>query len=248
MPFRGADTTELITPVLVRDLAALGRVREETSSESVLRRLVTMLVNGVPGCSGGSAELWGEERALLSASHSELIVLAESEDGVPAGPLTEARARRTNVIIPDVLHESRWPGYAGMAIRCGVRSVLVMPIEIADGWLLLLTLYSVRPAAFPDRAVPALAQTLAEQVTVVLTNMWDFDEVRTDAAQMQEALAGRAVIDQAKGIIMQAGGYSAEAAFEELRRLSQHHQVKVADLARRLVDEHERNHGGAPPR
>ncbi|SDR12790.1 ANTAR domain-containing response regulator [Thermostaphylospora chromogena] len=243
MPFRGADTTELITPVLVRDLAALGRVREETSSESVLRRLVTMLVNGVPGCSGGSAELWGEERALLSASHSELIVLAESEDGVPAGPLTEARARRTNVIIPDVLHESRWPGYAGMAIRCGVRSVLVMPIEIADGWLLLLTLYSVRPAAFPDRAVPALAQTLAEQVTVVLTNMWDFDEVRTDAAQMQEALAGRAVIDQAKGIIMQASGCTADEAFQELRRISQHHQVKIADLARLLVSEH-RTGGG----
>lgn len=82
---------------------------------------------------------------------------------------------------------------------------------------------------------------LAEQVNVVLANMWDYDEVRTDAAQMQEALAGRAIIDQAKGIIMKSSGCSAEAAFDELRRISQHHQVKVADLARLLVDEHQRN-------
>ena len=85
---------------------------------------------------------------------------------------------------------------------------------------------------------------LAEQVGVALANMWDYDEVRTDAAQMQEALAGRAIIDQAKGIIMKSSGCSAEAAFDELRRISQHHQVKVADLARLLVDEHQRNQGG----
>jgi AmiR/NasT family two-component response regulator len=46
---------------------------------------------------------------------------------------------------------------------------------------------------------------------------------------------------------MQTSGCSAEAAFDELRRVSQHHQVKVADLARLLVTEHQRNHGGAVP-
>jgi AmiR/NasT family two-component response regulator len=73
-----------------------------------------------------------------------------------------------------------------------------------------------------------------------MSNMSEFEEVRTDAAQLQAALAGRSVIDQAKGIIMQTSGCTAEAAFEELRRISQHHQVKVADLARLLVDEHQR--------
>ncbi|MEV4899483.1 ANTAR domain-containing protein, partial [Nonomuraea sp. NPDC055795] len=84
----------------------------------------------------------------------------------------------------------------------------------------------------------ALAGMLTEQVGVAMANLWDFEQVRTDAAQMQEALAGRAIIDQAKGIIMKSSGCSAEAAFEELRRISQHHQIKVADLARLLVEEH----------
>jgi AmiR/NasT family two-component response regulator len=118
--------------------------------------------------------------------------------------------------------------------------VLAMPISVEPA-LLVLGLYAVRPGAFSGRAAAPLAEMLAEQVAVALGNMWDFDEVRTDAAQMQEALAGRAVIDQAKGIIMQANGCTAEAAFEELRQISQHHQVKVADLARLLVEEHQRN-------
>ncbi|GLW06750.1 hypothetical protein Misp01_18800 [Microtetraspora sp. NBRC 13810] len=237
MPSRDMDATGLISPVLVRDLVALGRVSEETSSESVLRGLVATLVRGISGCSGGSAELWRDERVLLSASHSELIALAESEDVPLAGPGHDARATRSNVLIGDVLAERRWPAYTGMAIRCGIRSVLVMPIA-AEPALLLVALYSVRAGAFPPRAVESLAQMLAEHVTVALGNMWDFDEVRTDAAQMQEALAGRAIIDQAKGIIMQASGCTADEAFEELRRISQHHQVKIADLARLLVSEH----------
>ncbi|MFF0579727.1 ANTAR domain-containing response regulator [Streptosporangium saharense] len=233
----------MVTPVLARDLAALGRVSEETSSESVLRGLTATLAGGVPGCAGGSAELWRRERVVVSASHSELIVLVDSENDLGEGPSAEARETGRPVIVQDVLRDSRWPGYAGMAVRCGVRTVLSMPITVERS-ILVLGLYGVRPGVFAARNVPPLADMLAEQVTVALANVWDYDEVRTDAAQMQEALAGRAVIDQAKGIIMKSSGCSAEAAFDELRRISQHHQVKVADLARLLVDEHQRNQAG----
>ncbi|WP_030918910.1 ANTAR domain-containing response regulator [Streptosporangium amethystogenes] len=233
---------DMVTPVLARDLAALGRVSEETSSESVLRGLTATLAGGVPGCAGGSAELWRQERMVVSASHSELIVLLDGEEELGEGPSTEARATGQHVVVQDILRESRWPAYVGMAVRCGVRSVLVMPITIEHA-VLVLGLYGVRPGVFAARNIPPLADMLAEQAGVALANLWDYDEVRTDAAQMQEALAGRAIIDQAKGIIMKSSGCSAEAAFDELRRISQHHQVKVADLARLLVDEHQRNQG-----
>ncbi|WP_344860376.1 ANTAR domain-containing response regulator [Planomonospora alba] len=230
----------MIAPVLARDLAALGRVSEETSSESVLRGLTTTLAGGVPGCAGGSAELWRGERLVVSASHSELVVLVDGESGLGEGPLVEARATGGHVTVQDVLRETRWPDYTAMAVRCGVRSVLAIPITVERA-VLVLGLYGVSPGVFASRNVTPLAEMLAEQVNVALANMWDYDEVRTDAAQMQEALAGRAIIDQAKGIIMKSSGCTAEEAFDELRRVSQHHQVKVADLARLLVDEHQRN-------
>ncbi|WP_336205008.1 GAF and ANTAR domain-containing protein [Nonomuraea sp. LPB2021202275-12-8] len=229
----------MITPGLTRDLATLGRLGEDTSTESVLRGLTTALADGVPGCSGGSAEHWRDHRVLVSGSHSELIMLVEGERELGEGPSVEARQSGRRVAVADVLADSRWPRYAALATRWGVRSVLAVPIEVAPV-LLIVGLYSVRRGAFSPQGAQSLAEMLTEQVGVAIANMWDFEEVRTDAAQLQEALAGRALIDQAKGIIMQTSGCTAEAAFEELRRISQHHQVKVADLARLLVEEHQR--------
>ncbi|MFI7124442.1 ANTAR domain-containing protein [Nonomuraea sp. NPDC050153] len=229
----------MITPGLARDLATLGRLGEDTSTERVLRGLTTALAAGVPGCSGASAEHWRDHRVLVSGSHSELIMLVEGERALGEGPSVEARQSGGRVGVADVLNEPRWPRYDALASRWGVRSVLVVPIDVAPA-LLLVGLYSVRPGAFSPQGAHSLADMLTEQVGVAMANMWEFEEVRTDAAQLQEALAGRAVIDQAKGIIMQTSGCTAEAAFEELRRISQHHQVKVADLARLLVDEHQR--------
>lgn len=228
----------MITSVLARDLAALGRVGEDTSSESVLRGLTTTLARGVPGCAGGSAELWRDDRVLVSGSHSELIMLVDGEREIGEGPSTEARGTLRRVVVADVLRDRRWARYAGLATRWGVRSALLLPIEVRPV-LLVVGLYSVRPGAFTTQAAAPLAEMLTEQVGVALANMWEFDEMRIDAAQLQEAMAGRSVIDQAKGIIMKTSGCSAEAAFEELRKVSQHHQVKVADLARLLVEEHQ---------
>lgn len=234
------ETTTLITPVLARDLAALTRLRDDTSTESVLRGLTTTLAGGVPGCSGGSAEQWRDDRVLVSGSHSELIMLVEGERTLGQGPSIEARRSGRRVAVSDVLRDARWPRYGGLATRWGVRSVLVLPIEVAPV-LLIVGLYSVRPDAFSPQGAAPLADMLSQQVRVAMANLWDFEEARTDAAQMQEALAGRSIIDQAKGIIMKTSGCSAEAAFEELRRVSQHHQVKVADLAKLLVEEHQKN-------
>lgn len=229
----------MITPGLARDLAAIGRLGEDTSTESVLRRMTTALTAGVPGCSGASAEHWHDHRVLVSGSHSQLIMLVEGERELGEGPSVEARLSGGRATVADVLKEPRWPHYDALASRWGVRSVLVVPVEVPPA-LLLIGLYSVRPGAFSPQGAHALADMLVEQVGVAMSNMWEFEEVRTDAAQLQEALAGRSVIDQAKGIIMQTSGCTAEEAFEELRRISQHHQVKVADLARLLVEEHQR--------
>ncbi|MFI6484728.1 ANTAR domain-containing protein [Nonomuraea sp. NPDC050663] len=233
------ESTAMITPGLARELATLARLGDDTSTESVLRSLTTTLAAGVPGCSGATVEQWRERRALVSASHSELIALVEGERRLGEGPSLEARGTGRRVLASDLLTERRWPGYAALAVTCGVRSQLVLPIEVGAVQF-LVGLHSVRASAFADQAAPPLASMLAEQLSVAMANLWDFEEVRTDAAQLQEAMAGRAIIDQAKGIIMKTSGCSAEEAFDELRRISQHHQVKVADLARLLVEEHSR--------
>lgn len=70
----------------------------------------------------------------------------------------------------------------------------------------------------------------------------DLTQVRRDEteAEVQSALARiaehREVIDQAKGMIMIATGFGADVAFSCLRRCSQEANLKVHDIAHRLVD------------
>src|SRR4051812_44302664 len=120
------------TSILARDLAALGRVTEGTSCEGVLRGITEAVAHGVPGCAGGTAELWMEERVLLAASHSELTALIDRERALREGPCREALASGRPVTVVDVMRDSRWPRYAATAVRQGVRSVLALPIEMDD--------------------------------------------------------------------------------------------------------------------
>jgi hypothetical protein len=54
-------------------------------------------------------------------------------------------------------------------------------------------------------------------------------------ARMQAKLATLPVIEQAKGIIMAQCGWSEDQAFDALRRASQRENIKVRDLAARIV-------------
>lgn len=58
---------------------------------------------------------------------------------------------------------------------------------------------------------------------------------REVAAALRKAIAARAVIEQAKGVLMLAYGLDAEAAFAMLSWQSQHANIKLRELAERLV-------------
>jgi hypothetical protein len=64
----------------------------------------------------------------------------------------------------------------------------------------------------------------------------DADRLRYSAyARLQARLATMPVIEQAKGIIMAQCGWSADQAFDALRRASQRENIKVRDLAAAIV-------------
>ena len=55
---------------------------------------------------------------------------------------------------------------------------------------------------------------------------------------LQGAFGRRALIEQAKGILMERHSVSAEQAFERLRDHSQHHGRKLSDVAAAVVESH----------
>jgi hypothetical protein len=78
-----------------------------------------------------------------------------------------------------------------------------------------------------------------EQVTGFFVDLTDVRRNETQR-EVDEALVEiaktRSVIDQAKGIVMLGAGCDAEGAFAILRKCSSHQNVKVNQLARRLVE------------
>ncbi|HJZ06726.1 MAG TPA: ANTAR domain-containing protein, partial [Trebonia sp.] len=63
-----------------------------------------------------------------------------------------------------------------------------------------------------------------------------YAKARTLAEHLHKALDSRALIDQAIGIVMSRRGIGAEQAFDELSRESQNNNIKLRDLAGRIVE------------
>ena len=81
----------------------------------------------------------------------------------------------------------------------------------------------------PQRRSPA-------QAAVVVANARAYWELHEVASGLQAAMQSRAVIEQAKGMLMVTEGCTADEAFTLLARTSQRDNVKLRELARRIVD------------
>ena len=80
-----------------------------------------------------------------------------------------------------------------------------------------------------------LAETFAGYAGVALANAALYHSTLTYAEDMTAAMRSRAVIEQAKGIVMAQQHCSSEEAFATLTRVSQNQNKKLRDLAEQIV-------------
>ena len=93
---------------------------------------------------------------------------------------------------------------------------------------------ATRPAMFGPQQ-QAAATRFADEASRALTLAVRWAERAEMSQNLQHALASRAVIDQALGIIMGQNRCSAEEAFDILRTTSQNRNVKLRDIAAAMV-------------
>jgi ANTAR domain len=221
---------------LARDAADLLSVGNSGQMRS-LNRLAELAVREVPGCCGATAILWRDDELVgLSSTHPDLAELAEIQLRTGQGPTIEAMREGEPAGCGDTLHDTSWPEYSVEALRRGVRSALALRHEFPP-MTVVLTVASVRPQAIDSQQVP-LAGTLAAFGGAVLANASAYGDAQREAVQLRNAIDSRAVVDQAKGILMHAYGCSAAEALERMRRVSQTKHVKVTDVAKQVVEAH----------
>ena len=151
------------------------------------------------------------------------------------GPcLDSARHRRENRVDDLVALDGRWPEFAKECREDGMRSLLALPLVSGDECVGALNLYGWTPHAFEgfDASLVRVAASRCADAVVAVSTL---DGVQRLAGQLEQAMASRAVIEQAKGVIMALRGLPEHEAFEVLRTTSQARNIKVRDLAHQIV-------------
>jgi GAF domain-containing protein len=210
---------------------------------AVLRRVAELSVAAVPGCSGAGVTLVQDDRA-VTAAHTDDRVLAvdRQQYDVDDGPCLDAiRSRRTNRVDVDGA-EQRWPEFAARARELGIHSFLAAPLVAGGQAVGSLNLYGAAPDAF-DALDDALVAVFCSQASVALANARVYDRALTLNEQLTSALESRVVIEQAKGVLMGRHGWSADEAFDELRRRSQERNRKLREVAAEVVSAVPRQRG-----
>ncbi|TQM71343.1 ANTAR domain-containing protein [Actinomadura hallensis] len=175
------------------------------------------------------------EPLAAAASHPDLAEITERQLARGRGPIFDAVLDRRPQTSDDVLAETRWPEAVADMLRRGVRCFSTTP-HLNPPVLVTLTLFGVTPKSLGP-ARHGLASLLMAQGSAAVSNTRQYDDVHRTAIQLQEAVEARAIVDQAKGILMHALGCDAETAFAEMRRISQTRHVKLTALAQRIVGE-----------
>lgn len=150
------------------------------------------------------------------------------------GPCLEAYSTRAVVrgMIP--ASAERWPEFTEAADKAGIRSVMSVPLVASDRPLGALNLYS-RSAEGYDETAEETAVLFSEQAAVACANAEVYWRTYNLTEHLREALESRDVIGQAKGILMARRGCTPDVAFEALRKVSQHRNIKLRDIAEQVV-------------
>ena len=77
---------------------------------------------------------------------------------------------------------------------------------------------------------------VAEAVAVAVANADAHAQVVDQAHNMRRAMESRAVIEQAKGVLMAQRGIDAQQAFDMLREASQRYNRKLREIALGIVE------------
>lgn len=179
----------------------------------------------------------------LAQNHQSLTVASsdplaahvdEVQYGDDQGPCLQAMRTGQTVVVADLATEHRWGSYPAHAESYGVHSSLSVPLTVNGDTRGALNLYAKTTHAFgpsEQQQAELFAGPASAALTVVIRQAQQVQLTE----QLRDALATRAVIDQALGVLMSQERCDHNTAFAILRTSSQHQNRKLRDVAADIV-------------
>lgn len=181
---------------------------------------ITLVRDGLPTTVANSDEVAGR--------------VDEVQYGYDVGPCLRAMRTGEIVSIDDLVSDESWDEFRMYALAHGVRSTYSVPLRVDHTSIGALNLYAREPHHF-DAEARERAERFADEAGRALSLALRMSQQADMTKQLQTALASRATIDRAIGIIMGQNRCGAETAFGILRAASNHRNVKLREVAVEIV-------------
>jgi GAF domain-containing protein len=138
--------------------------------------------------------------------------------------------------VDNLEEDGRWPDFSKAAVGRQVRAVLASPLPYNQEAVGVVAVVSADTHPWsPEGELALLAFT--DLAALLIASMMVGEQQSELSVQLQGALDGRQVIEQAKGILMGKQGLSAREAFEQLRARARSERRKLAAVCADVVQD-----------
>jgi GAF domain-containing protein len=217
------------------DAAAFARLSLEMArqpdTEQTVQKVVELAQAAMNGCDYAGFTLTHKDRLETAAATDPVIArLDEAQHDLNEGPCLSAAKTEETYLIRDTTTDERWPRWAAAAAAAGINSVLSVQLTgpVPGSLRAAMNLYSKTVDAYDEDAI-ITAQIYAAHAGTAIAAANKQDNLQT-------AMQSRHLIGVAQGLLMQRYGITERAAFQVLSRQSQEANIKLREVARRLVD------------
>jgi GAF domain-containing protein len=167
-------------------------------------------------------------------------LLEDAQRELGEGPGLAAYADTTAVAVVDLATDRRFERLAAAVTQLGLHGVLAVPVVVAGRPVGALSVYATAPcpwSAIDVAAVGAYAGVVAELLRASVA----LGARDAEVAELTQALTARVWVEQAKGALVATEGLDPAAASERLRARAGASQRTVADVAREVVQDAQRD-------
>jgi transcriptional regulator with GAF, ATPase, and Fis domain len=215
--------------------ALTAALREEDDFRILLRHVCLQVTRAVPGVAEASVTLVRDGRPHTPVATSAVVTDLDGDQyRIGDGPCLEAV--RSGKIVRTAVTEAqeRWPAFASGAREAGFGSFLAAPLVADEQYSGAVNCYGRQNDGFAEIEAQLL-ELYTTAVEAVLRVYHRYLEARGTAEHLRVALTSRAVIDQAKGMLMAIRQITADDAFGLLVEQSQRENRKLRDVAEQFV-------------
>ena len=204
--------------------------------EQTLRRIAELAKQTMPGVEEVSLTVIEDGRPRSVVFTGQLAVdLDERQYEAGFGPCLDAAKTGQTIVVDSAEEDSPYREFARVAGRAGVRHIISVGMPLAQRTIGGMNIYSLEDEPLSP-AVVDHAEVFAGHAAVAVANVMSHAHAVYEATHLRRAMESRAVIEQAKGMIMARDRCTAEEAFDILNRISQQQNVKLRDLAQLIVE------------